>query len=123
MHHISVTLLETLKASKLLPIIFKSPSSANSNLFKGTENPFHFLVLSFSFFFLFNVGTLNMFKVLRLWKSKRRVEMLNDRTWDSLVFNHCFIAIYHHLSSIALSRTIYASLRSSFYSDIFTVYL
>ena len=35
---------------------------SNSNLFKDTENPFHFLVLSFSFIFLFNVGRLNILR-------------------------------------------------------------
>ena len=52
-----------------LPIIFRSLTSSISNLFKDTKNPFHFLVLSFSFLYLFNVGTLNILKVLRLMLS------------------------------------------------------
>ena len=49
-----------------LPVIFKSLISSNSNLFKDTENPFHFLMLSSSFSSSFNVGTLKILKVLRL---------------------------------------------------------
>ena len=40
-----------------LPRIFKSLTSSSSNLFKDTENLFHFLMLSFSFSFLFDAGT------------------------------------------------------------------
>ena len=52
-----------------LLIIFKSLTSSISNLFKDTENPFHFLVLSFTFLYLLNVRTLNILKVLRLMLS------------------------------------------------------
>ena len=55
--------LRDIKSSKTkLPIIFKSLTSFISNLFKDTENPFHILVLSFSFLYLFNVGTLKHFE-------------------------------------------------------------
>ena len=70
MHHIPVTLFRDIKTFKTnLPIIFKSLTSSITNLFKDTENPFHFLVLSFYFLYLFNVGTLNILKVLRLMLS------------------------------------------------------
>ena len=47
-------------------IIVMSLTLSNSDLFKDTENRFRFSVLSFYFYFFFNVGTLNILKVFRL---------------------------------------------------------
>ena len=75
-----------------LPIIFKSLTSSISCLFKDTENPFLFLMLSFYFLHLFNIDTLNILKVLRLMLSVvALLKLLWMRCYNSnllqLIFN------------------------------------
>ena len=51
------------------------------------------------------------------------IEMHNGGSWCSLVSKQHLLVIYHHLSSIAVSRIIYTSPQPTYFSDIFTVYL
>ena len=58
------------------------------------------------------------------WTLKTEVESFNGGSWDSLIPNQRFMAIYHYyLSSIAVSRIIYTSLQPTYISNIFTAYL
>ena len=57
------------------------------------------------------------------WTLKTEVESYNGGSWDSLIPNQRFMAIYHYLSSIAVSRIIYTSLQPKYFSNIFMAYL
>ena len=57
------------------------------------------------------------------WTLQTEVESYNGCSWGSLVPNQRFMAIYHYLSSIAVSRIIYTSLQPTYFSNIFMAYL
>ena len=57
------------------------------------------------------------------WTLKTEVESYNGGSWDSLKPYQRFMAIYHYLSSIAVSRIIYTSLQPTYFSNIFMAYL
>ena len=57
------------------------------------------------------------------WTLKTEVESYNGGSWDSLIPNQSFMAIYHYLSSIAVSRIFYTSLQPTYFSNIFMAYL